>query len=179
MENLIKKYLSDHLQNFEAGLSFFRQDISFDTALKHAILSEDKNNRRFAHQKRIKKVILENKYFKISAFKKSMSEATHFEDILKIIENSKEPGFGQLCCYDSALRIAEYKKISIDHIYLQAGALEGAKNLFNVYNKKLILISDRFINKSDLPEPLLKKLDEKVIEDFLCVMKAEILLLKQ
>jgi hypothetical protein len=180
MEVIIEKYYHK-ISCRTAGdeLSIFHSKIYYDTALKHAILSIDKNGKKFSHQRRIRNDALENSYKMIVKEKIQLYTVENFEQIFSIIENNKKPGFGRLCCYDSALRIAEYRNIPIKHIYLQAGSLAGAKNLFSVYNKKLILISDRFINKSDLPEPLLKEMEEKVIENFLCVMKDEILLIKQ
>lgn len=174
MEKLFEKYKEEH----KLDLSIFHTDIDFVTALKHAVLSRDENGRKFSHQRRIKNEALENTYKELLCEESELEETKNFEQIYTIIKKHKQPGFGNLCCYDSALRIAEYLGIPINHVYLQAGSFIGAKNLFIIYKKLFKVKEGGYIDKHELPDPFLKKMDEKVIENFLCVMKDEILLIK-
>jgi hypothetical protein len=163
MKDLVLEYFIYHHQSFENELSFFRYHLNFDKVLEHAILSKGEKNKKFGHQRRIKEAVLNNTYERIVKDSSKILKAKTFEAIYEIIDKNKLPGFNQLCCYDSALRIAEYRKIPVKHVYLQAGSLKGAKKLCKIIGK-------RFIDKNLLPEPL-SKMDEKTIEDFLCVMK--------
>ena len=166
MKELVLEYYVNHHQKFEKDLSFFRYHLDFDTALKFAIISTDSKNRKFSHQHRIPSNVLENAFKKIMLNKTKLLKASTFDRIFQIIEETEVVGFGKLCCYDAALRIAEHRNIQVKHIYLQAGALEGAKKLCEIKGK-------RFIDKNVLPEPLCN-MNEKIIEDFLCVMKNKI-----
>lgn len=54
-------------------------------------------------------------------------------------------GIGPLCEYDFSMRIGAYLNIEPDRVYLQAGALAGAKNLgFEIIDNKVEI--------SDLPK---------------------------
>ena len=48
---------------------------------------------------------------------------------MKIVEECKVKGFGELSIYDTAVRIGAHLRIEPDKVYLHAGAREGIKAL--------------------------------------------------
>jgi hypothetical protein len=102
-----------------------------------------------------------------------IESAVTFDDIKSIVSNERVKGFGELAVYDSAVRIATYLDITLDKVYLHAGAQEGAKQL---ERKGLIPVNSSSldcIQVLDMPKPL-QKLHPIQIENFLCSFKSEI-----
>lgn len=58
-----------------------------------------------------------------------LSQSTNFPTIMKIVEECKVKGFGELSIYDTAVRIGAHLRIEPDKVYLHAGAREGIKAL--------------------------------------------------
>lgn len=163
MKDLIIEYYTKHHSKFENELSFFRYHITLEKAVKHAILSVDNEGKKFSHQKRVKEVALKATYNNVKKCIQKIAKTKKFDEIYSIINENKHKGFNGLCVYDSSLRIAEYKRIQLTHIYLQAGSLEGAKKL--QINSKV-----KIIDKKQVPKKL-QVMEEKHLENFLCVMK--------
>jgi hypothetical protein len=74
---------------------------------------------------------------------------------------------GDLAAYDTALRIGWRLGLKPDYVYLQAGALDGAKEL-QTKRYLFIPLGSRFISHSSFPVELLVLLPYQ-IENFLCV----------
>lgn len=128
------------------------------------------------HQRRTRKAAIAEalKRLKTKAKTRKLKEAQSFEKIIACVSNtcvtcSKIPGIGPLYIYDVALRIGAHLRRKPKKVYLQAGALTGAKALkkakalnFDVRNAPLPV--------KDFPEPI-QRLEPHEIEDFLCVFK--------
>lgn len=77
--------------------------------------------------------------------------------------------FGELCSYDTALRIGFNLNILPHKIYLHAGAMKGAENLKWDTKKKEIELNEIPKIHSDL-----LVLQPYEIENFLCIYKKEL-----
>lgn len=102
-----------------------------------------------------------------------ISNAKCFDDVMKIIRNTKVIGFGDLSIYDASVRISAYLGLVPDKVYLHAGTKEGAKYL---EDKKLLPegASDKImLPMDDFPEPI-QKLNPLQVENFLCSFKLDL-----
>jgi hypothetical protein len=93
--------------------------------------------------------------------------AGDFEPNLEIVRaiQSQVPGVGFLWSYDCAERLgAHLRRGPVDFVYVQRGALQGARAL------GLRVVSGR-IRHSELPE-VLRDLEASDVEDFLCSYKS-------
>lgn len=115
-----------------------------ETAIKRATFAEDivgKSYRkegeskvnRHGHQRRIKRAVLEDAR-RVLASKsniKKLETCSSFEGIFDFVSRNCEEihGLGALYVYDTALRIGAFSKKLPKRVYLQAGALTGARAL--------------------------------------------------
>ena len=74
------------------------------------------------------------------------------------------PGIGQLYCYDTALRIAAYRRLEPKRIYLHAGARVGAQALDRHFASAQSLAIEQ------IPEPLRDRPPHE-IENVLCIYR--------
>jgi hypothetical protein len=130
-------------------------------------LSDKVEIKKHSHQKYMTaKTITEIKK-KLLAKKNNIESVQNFEELYKVIDSNKVKGFGLLAIYDSALRIGAFLNIYPNDVYIQSGALEGAKNL------GLDVIGRRCIPVQDFPKEL-RSLKPYHIEDILCIYKNQL-----
>jgi hypothetical protein len=97
-------------------------------------------------------------------------KARTFDEIVKIVSECKERGFGELSIYDTALRIGSYLNIEPDKVYLHAGARQGAAIL---EQKGYLLPGSNqrsWLKVEEIPKAM-QVLKPKETEHFLCAMK--------
>ena len=97
--------------------------------------------------------------------KPDLAAAPDFDGILAIVEACAVPGFGQLCVYDTALRLGCWLRRLPERVYLHAGTRKGARALVHA-------ASGPCIDVAELP-PELRPLRPDEVEDFLCIYKDE------
>ncbi len=116
---------------------------------------------------------LNDKAKKVQARKQDILKAKHFDDLIKIINEDKIIGFGELAIYDAAVRISAYLTIKPDKVYLHAGTRDGMKALEEHNLVPQGASSAPTVSVDDLPEPL-KELHPSETENFLCIYKAKL-----
>jgi hypothetical protein len=94
-----------------------------------------------------------------------LATATSFDALLKIVEDEIGPihKIGKLTVYDTALRIAAWRGLEPEAIYLHAGTRVGAKALGLAHHEGPVALKQ-------LPAPL-RRLSPREIEDVLCIYK--------
>jgi hypothetical protein len=123
--------------------------------------------RRHGHQRRIKKEAMGKALKKLTPKIQELEAVSSFEELYECIcANCKISGLGPLYLYDTSLRIGAYLKLKPKQVYLQAGALLGARAL------------GLDVKKSPLPLKVFREemriLKPHEIEDFLCIYKDQL-----
>lgn len=166
LEMYVKEYIKNNKNN-EKSLNNYLEKYSslnnIEDAIKYGATARLSNENKHSHQRRLKVEILEQVRDKLLEEVEKIKKCTSFEELIEIVEECKESGFGELAIYDTALRIGSNINIYPEKVYLHAGTKKGAKELG-------LKISNKVIEFSDLPEEL-KGLKPYEVEDFLCIYK--------
>lgn len=105
-----------------------KNGLEFYIRHSHQDVFTDKEGNTRGVSKEISKLVRNNL---ITRFNDIMT-ATTFDQILQIVTKCKVKGFGELSIYDTSIRIAKFKDIEPDKVYLHAGTRKG----FEVLEKK-------------------------------------------
>ena len=119
------------------------------------------------HQYHLKREDMKTAADALRKRRRELNDAKDFEAILKIVEEERVKGLGELYCYDTALRIGATRNISPEEVYLHRGTRTGAKKL------NLSKPGQRSLPVSEVFEKFhaLKRLEPHEIEDMLCIYK--------
>lgn len=129
------------------------------------------------HQRRVNNMKLYNLLEMLETKLKNITILT-FEDLFNAVASCNVFSSGSLVVYDVAHRIAfwkstpQYNILPISKVYLQRGAMDGAKALFKGKNIKLTRVVDKDIFTTHFPE--FGNMTAYDIENFLCVFKNNI-----
>ncbi|MGO9930423.1 MAG: hypothetical protein ACLPV8_01190 [Steroidobacteraceae bacterium] len=137
-------------------------------AIDAAALSLMPSGRRFPHQRRISRTVLEESRRALIANMASLAAAVSFEALhaeIKRIVGSIH-GIGELYIYDTAVRIGAKRGLPPDRVYLHAGVRVGVRNL------GLDPTLDS-VDVKDMPQAL-HRLAPYEIEDVLCIYKDQL-----
>jgi hypothetical protein len=163
---LRKRYLDSRShQKKKEEWEYFRNMPNINGAAGCAILSVDKNGKRFIHQNHLLESVRYGVYNNINNIIADCKRGTIFEDFLDTIQNNMVKGYGRLARVDFAFRMAAYTGILPEVICVQAGSYRGAKLLGLKINKDKY--NGHYVKKSDIPEEL-RDLDTIILENFLC-----------
>lgn len=162
-------------------LAGYRELSDLNAAIDSAALAEDlvgksyrkdKDGRikRHGHQRRIKRVVLENakQILTTRSNIEKLKVCKSFEAIIGLVFKncSHISGIGALYIYDTSLRIGAFSKKLPKHVHLQAGAFSGARALgLDVKNCSLPV--------TDFPKAL-QQMASHEIEDFICIFKDQL-----
>lgn len=137
-------------------------------AVEKAALAINHKEKRFSHQRRLKKANLEEAKTKLLANLNELKASTNFDDLFLLVKKLVRPikGIGELYVYDTALRIGANLGLLPTKVYLHAGTRTGAKRL-GFQGKEPTIAVSRF------PKAL-QKLQPHEIEDVLCIFKDEL-----
>ena len=128
-------------------------------------MAQRPDGKRFNHQRRIPRSALEESRRRLLRARPRLAKAISFDALLKIVEGEIGPihKIGKLTVYDTALRIAAWRRLEPEVVYLHAGTMVGAQALGLAYRKGTVALED-------LPAPL-RRLSPREIEDVLCIYK--------
>lgn len=163
LEMYVKEYIKNNKKSLNNYLEKYSSLNNIEDAIKYGATARLSNENKHSHQRRLKVEILEQVRDKLLEEVEKIKKCTSFEELIEIVEECKESGFGELAIYDTALRIGSNINIYPEKVYLHAGTKKGAKELG-------LKISNKVIEFSDLPEEL-KGLKPYEVEDFLCIYK--------
>lgn len=134
-------------------------------AIKNAALARMPSGKRFSHQRRVPRAVLERAHRALLVLEKDLKRATTFHELYTIVEKAltRIRGVGELTIYVVSIRLGAFLGLDPDRVYLHAGTRVGARHL-GFANWRLWLLL------SELPAPL-NTLSGGEAEDVLCIFK--------
>lgn len=168
-EVIIRTYTTQIRPRVNEELNWFRQQPTLSDALRLAALAINSKGKRYSHQRRLSKTVLEQARDILLVNEKEICQSQDFDDLFVLLERLLLPvkGFGELYVYDTALRIGAKIGVFPKRVYLHAGTRVGAKALGFDGKAKMLEVSQ-------LPE-WLQQLQPQEIEDVLCIFKDKLL----
>lgn len=165
LRGVVRHYRSEFQADAARELRFFAIQRSFEEAIAKAALAQRPDGKRFSHQRRIPRSALEESRQRLLRARSRLANATSFDALLRIVEHEIGPvhKIGKLTVYDTALRIAAWRQLEPEMVYLHAGTKTGAQALGLAYREATIPLKE-------LPSPL-RRLSPREIEDVLCIYK--------
>ena len=160
---IVRAYRQECRPRLEAQLRSFADEPSLPSAVSRAALAQTPDKKRYSHQTRIKKTVLEESRRRLLDL--DLAEIRQFEELRAAVERTVDPirGAGDLFVYDTALRIGAKLGVMPDRVYLHRGTRRGARALGLPWK-------ERSISVSNLPIPL-RSLPPHEVEDCLCIFK--------
>jgi len=168
LRDIVAEYQSEYQQHSEDKLEFFRVQRNLADAISSASLAQGPGGKRLAHQRRIPAAVLEEARMRLLEVMNRLKTAETFADLHQIVWDQLRDirGIGKLTIYDTALRIASWRRrgarASISARELpQARKRSGSLALaiisrWRTYSKELTILKPR------------------QVEDVLCIYKTEI-----
>lgn len=146
-------------------LDWFRNQPNLESAVKYAATATNTKGKRYSHQRRIKRAVLNEGKHVLLANLRQIEAAKDFDDLYALIRHAikRIKGLGELYVYDTAFRIGAYAKKLPKKVYLHAGTRKGAEAL-GFDGSRLTLELSEF-------DPALRVLKAYEIEDVLCIFK--------
>jgi len=169
LEEIISSY--QRAKSQDSWIEHCQSLTNLDDAIRSAALAKDGRGKIHGHQRRIKNPETTLGIFsdRLISRKGEIKEASSFEALMRIVEDCRVPGVGQVCCYDTANRIGAHLGLRPERIYLHAGSRVGAQKLIGS------AIPSRSIALHELPGALQNSsLSPAEIEDLLCVYKNQL-----
>ena len=166
LESLIRAYRMHNRPSALTEKEFFKTRSSLREALRHAGLAIDGRPKRYRHQCRIPAATLKRGEGALQAASSRIRRFSTFHELHEYLQKLLFPfwGLGELYVYDTTLRVAAYRGLKPEYVYLHAGTRVGARALG-------LNVKQRFLQVADLPKPI-QSLAPDEIEDFLCIYKA-------
>jgi len=166
-EAIIRTYITTIRPRANEELDWFRQQPTLSEAIRLAALAVNSKGKRYSHQRRLGKTVLEQARDILLENEKAIEACRDqdFNDLFTLLEQLLAPinGLGELYVYDTALRIGAKIGLLPRRVYLHAGTRVGAKALGFDGKAKTIEVSQ-------LPD-WLHQLEPHEIEDVLCIFK--------
>lgn len=163
---MVNDYLKNRAESEERYLRYYQIQPTRADAIAKAVLAELPSGKRFSHQRRISKSILEKA--KIALLQSNLDACHTFDQLHCFVAQVIGPikGIGELAIYDTAHRLGAYLGFQPEHVYLHAGTRSGAKAL------KIQKLSKKLPMASFPPE--FQILRPEQVEDCLCIYKAHL-----
>jgi len=162
-------YEKSHISLLNDFFDYVCEQENIENAIKISVMSKNRENKIFPHQRRLKSIVLENYANILINTKDKIQNSKNFDELFNILNTNKISGIAELTLYDIALRIGQYLKLFPEYIYIHAGTRIGLKNLLGVKMNKSV------IGKNELLEPFCScNLNPMQLEDFFCYYKNEI-----
>jgi hypothetical protein len=122
------------------------------------------SGKRFNHQRRIPRAVLEESARRLVEALPRLRDATSFDELLTRIDDLARPipGVGELLVYDTSLRIGARFGLEPERVYVHAGARAGAEALG--FDRECDAIE-----MNELPDEIRTRLAPHEIEDLLCI----------
>lgn len=168
IKTIVRTYINNIRPRAKDELDWFRQQPDLSSAIERAAFAINSDEKRYSHQRRLKKEALEQAKKALHANLKSIEQCYSFDELFELIDEILEPisGIGELYVYDTCLRISAKLNLLPTKVYLHSGTRVGARALgFDGRTKSL--------GVSALPQEL-QQLEPHEIEDVLCIFKTDL-----
>jgi hypothetical protein len=174
---IVRDYLVVYQPIHEQELTWFRNQSSFEGALRLASHAEDERGRRYSHQRRIKSRAIIEAFRVLADSHDDLEQCSSFHQLWELVGSRLAPieGVAELYIYDTALRLGAYLRLKPERVYLHAGTRIGAKGL------GLLSPSDMhrlWLEPVELPS-VLGKLPPLDVENLLCIYKEKLAQLRR
>lgn len=163
---LVKKYENRGKINLNNYLKGYKLLGNINDVIICATLATLPQGKKHFHQRRLNNQVMQSVKNKLLARSSEIKTCLKFNEIINIVKETSEKGFGELAIYDTALRIGAFLNVYPDEVYLHAGTLKGVKAMG-------LNISSGTISFNNTPSAL-KNLKAYEIEDFLCIYKKQL-----
>jgi hypothetical protein len=165
LQSIVRTYITQIQLHANDELNWFRQQPTLSEAIRFAALATNSKGKRYSHQRRLSRTILEQARGSLRANEKKIEQCKDFDELYTLLENLLVPikGIGELYVYDTALRIGARLGLLPSKVYLHAGTRVGAQVLGFDGKAKALEVSQ-------LPQEL-QQLEPHEIEDVLCIFK--------
>jgi hypothetical protein len=175
LKELLKDYILHEGNALKNDKEFYLKSKNIKLTIMLACLSIESTGKKHSHQQRIEVDSLIKAGNKLLQFETEIESIKDFNELhIFILNKTKDISkFGELCSYDTTLRIGFNLGIFPEKIYLHAGAKTGAKNLKWITHNNIVDISEIPVKHS-----LLNILEPFEIENFLCIYNKQLKLLK-
>ena len=162
---VVTHYKANFRERARLELDSFRAARTLDEAIARAALSETPAGKRYPHQRRLKRTLLDAVRIRLLDRASLLIEAGSFSALYDAVSAAVRQlsGAGELYLYDVALRIGAMRGLMPEMIYLHAGTRKGAAALG-------LETSGRFLFKNQFDDAL-RELEPYEIEDVLCIYK--------
>jgi hypothetical protein len=170
LADLIQEYKWEHGHAQRAGREQYQDFATLTESIRHATGSV---GRVPDHQRRVGRETLMKACRRLLRHEREIEACQSFDDLLNVIERHTASirRFGSLAVYDTACRIGVYLGLSPTRVYLHAGTTEGAKPLGRETRRG-------YLEMDELTWPL-RLLEPWECEDFLCIYKARLAVVRQ
>lgn len=183
LTELVDKYKEKRSSYEEWKLSDFKaRKLPIEKLIEYAVWGTLPDLKQDSHQHDIDRRVLTKMFERLStpiAIEK-IENCTNFNEILTIVYELRISGFGQLCVYDTSLRLGAMFGKYPEVIFLHSGALKGIKKLkghtwVTNHSQKFKVNANKhpYIAKDCLPAEL-QRLEPYHIENFLCIYKKKL-----
>ena len=168
-KDIVKHYVLFRRPILHKELEWFSQKESFSLALKEAVCAKDQWGKRLSHQRRLLQHVIPDSLELLQSEAKGLKNSKTFDELFGKIETALNTVFsaGDLYKYDTALRLGAFLGIYPTRVFLQTGALSGAKKLSRSLNQRSMPLTF-------FPEPF-HSIAPFEMENLLCCYKEELL----
>jgi len=165
LQSIVRAYIKCIRPSANDELNWFRQQPALREAIQFAALATNSIGKRYSHQRRLSRIILEQACDLLLANEKKIEQCKDFDQLDIFLDTLLAPikGLGELYIYDTALRVGARLHLLPGKVYLHAGTRVGAQVLGFDGKAKVLEVSQ-------LPKEL-RQLAPHEIEDVLCIFK--------
>jgi hypothetical protein len=167
LDQLVDEYLAEHVQRLRERLDFFKALGSIEEVIDRAPEGRGADGKMHPHQHNVGYEICRAVAKKLLVRKSEIESCTSFEELIRLVEESRVYRFGELSIYDCALRIGSALGVLPTKVHLHSGAAEG-------YRKLTSKSAPDSVTPEELPEAV-RRLPPHEIEDFLCIFSDSLL----
>lgn len=160
---IVRAYLQNCQPRLAAQLRSFAEEPTPRSAVSRAALAQEPDGRRYSHQRRIRRTVLQEARRLLLDF--DLGGVSQFTELHSAVQRTIGPiaGAGELLIYDTALRIGAKLNVMPKAVYMHAGTRRGARALGLEWKQPTISVQDLPI--------VLRDLQPHEVEDLLCIFK--------
>jgi hypothetical protein len=165
-DEIVTDYIRTYRDRARGELRGFEKEHSLSAAIRRAALCQREDGKRYSHQRRIPRSVLEEAELRLQAAERSLAKASDFDAVHRVVKEriGGIHGIGALTVYDIAHRIGAYLRKEPMRVYLHAGTRVGALALG---------IEGDACDPRILPK-VFSRLSAAEVEDCLCIYKDDL-----
>jgi hypothetical protein len=130
LASIVEDYLTNYKPELDEDLAYFKRQPDLARAIENAALARLPYGKH-PHQRRRKVATLQAAADALLQARSEIRNCTRFDRLYDLGERVTGGirDFGELCIYDTALRIGAYLGLSPERVYLHAGTRKGVEKL--------------------------------------------------